>query len=148
MPNFYPDTGGRRWSLFQVASSVALRGGTSAAFPIYAAQAPGCSIWSVPCTACSSSPRVFHKSTELAAPAFVPSQVRAAQAARSLTGAPSPLRGFPQLQFPPATVWCGVPSRLRVPSLSPHPLQPGACALCLAATLPGDVAHPESQEVF
>ena len=41
-----------------------------------------------------------------------------------------------------------VPSALRVPSPSPCPRRLGACALCLAATLPEDVDHPESQEVF
>ena len=34
------------------------------------------------------------------------------------------------------------------PSLSFPPHQLGACALCLAATLPADVDHPESQEAF
>ena len=44
---------------------------------------------------------------------------------------------------------CDVPSPLRVPSPSPHPCHwSGACALCLATTLPADVDHPESQEVF
>ena len=33
VPNFRPDTGGRRWTLIRVASSVALRGGAGAAFP-------------------------------------------------------------------------------------------------------------------
>ena len=33
MPNFRPDTGGRRWPLIQIASSVLLSGGTGAAFP-------------------------------------------------------------------------------------------------------------------
>ena len=56
-------------------------------FPLYVAQAPGCSIWSVPCAAHSSSPRVFHKSAEQkAAPAFCVFTIRVAQAARSLTG--------------------------------------------------------------
>ena len=70
MPNFHPDTGGCRWTLIQVASSVALQAVSGAAFPVYAAQAPGCSIWSVPCAAHGSSPRVFHKSKGLAVPAF------------------------------------------------------------------------------
>ena len=43
-------------------------------------------------------------------------------------------------------VWCAF-SPLR-----PQPQFPlcwsGACTLCLAATLPADVDHPESQEVF
>ena len=42
---------------------------------------------------------------------------------------------------------CGTPSTL-VPSSSPRPRQMGTCALCLAETLPADVDHPESQEVF
>ena len=33
MSNFGPDTGGRRWTLIRFASSLALRGGTGAAFP-------------------------------------------------------------------------------------------------------------------
>ena len=40
------------------------------AFPIYTAQAPGCSIWSGPCVECGSSFRVLHKSADLIAPAF------------------------------------------------------------------------------
>ena len=43
---------------------------------------------------------------------------------------------------------CGVSSPLCGPSLSFHLHQSRACALCLAATLPMDVDHPESQEVF
>ena len=93
VPNFCPDTGRRRWSLVQVASSIALRGGRSAAFPIYAAQAPGCSMWNLPCAARSSSPRVLHKSADSAPPVFCAFPARAAQAARSLTGALSPGAG-------------------------------------------------------
>ena len=40
------------------------------AFPVYPAQAPGCSIWSGPCVECGSSFRVLHKSTDSVAPAF------------------------------------------------------------------------------
>ena len=40
------------------------------AFPVYTAQAPGCSIWSGPCVECSSSFRVLHKSADSVAPAF------------------------------------------------------------------------------
>ena len=40
------------------------------------------------------------------------------------------------------------PSPLQGPSDSFHASQSGACTLCLAATLPLDVDHPESQEVF
>ena len=88
--NFRPHTGGRRFS------SVLLRGGRGAAgrcrcvwgalpmfrphwvcpvqgclcFPVYTAQAPGCSIWSGPCVECSSSFPVLHKSSDSVAPAF------------------------------------------------------------------------------
>ena len=56
-------------------------------------------------------------------------------------GAPSPLRG-PSLSFPRASQ-VPAPSVLHAPSPSPCLWRLGACALCLAATLPG-----ESQEVF
>ena len=97
--------------LFRFASSVALRGGRGAAFPVYAAQAPGCSIWSMPCAARGSSPRVFHKSADSAAPAFCAFPAGAAQAARSLTGALSQVRQAfsppqPQPQFLPAPIGC------------------------------------------
>ena len=103
------------------------------AFPVYTAQAPGCSIWSGPCVECGSSFRVLHRSADSVAPAFCAFPARAAQAARSLTGALSP--GAVRL----------------LPSVAPacfHPRWSGVCALCLAATLQADVNHPESQEVF
>ena len=39
-------------------------------FPVYSAQAPGCSIWSGPCAECGSSFRVLDKSADSVAPAF------------------------------------------------------------------------------
>ena len=87
-----------------------------------------------PCAARGSSPRVFHKSAEQkAAPAFCAFPVRAAQAARSLMGTVSLVR---RAFSPPRSQ----------PQSPPHRL--GACALCLPTTLPADVDHPESQEVF
>ena len=122
VPNFRPDTGGRRWPLIQVASSVALRGGAGPAFPVGgAAQAPGCSVWSVPCAARGSSPRVFHKSRELkAAPAFCAFPARAAQAARSLTGGLSPgaARLLPSVSPAPVPALAG---RVPAPCVSPGP---------------------------
>ena len=38
-------------------------------FPVYTAQAPGCSIWGGPCVECGSSFRVLHKSAGSVAPA-------------------------------------------------------------------------------
>ena len=91
--------------------------------PLCAAQAPGCSIGSGPCAARGSSPRELHKSPEQkAAPAFCAFPVRAAPAARGLTGALSP--GAARL----------LPSAAPVPA---HAGRSGACALCLATTLPG-----------
>ena len=110
------------------------------AFPVYTAQASGCSIWSVPRAARGSSPPVFHKSAEQkAAPALCAFPARAAQAGRSLTGtlpsavSLSPPRSHPQ--FPCVPVRC---ERL-VSILGSWPL---------AVTLPVDVDYPESQEVF
>ena len=40
------------------------------AFPVYTAQAPGCSIWSGPCVECGSSFRVLHNSADSVAPVF------------------------------------------------------------------------------
>ena len=60
------------------------------AFPVYTAQAPGCSIWSRPCVACGSSFGVLHRSADLVGPAFCAFPAPAAQAARSLTGALCP----------------------------------------------------------
>ena len=39
------------------------------AFPVYTAQAPGCSTWSGPCVECGSSFRVLHNSADSVAPA-------------------------------------------------------------------------------
>ena len=39
------------------------------AFPVYTAQAPGCSIWSGPCIECGSSFWVLHKGADSVAPA-------------------------------------------------------------------------------
>ena len=58
------------------------------AFPVYTAQAPGCSIWSGPCVECGSRFRVLHKSADSVAPACCVFPATAAQAARGL--APSP----------------------------------------------------------
>ena len=40
------------------------------AFPVYTAQAPGCSTWSGTCVECGSSFQVLHKSADSVAPAF------------------------------------------------------------------------------
>ena len=129
--------------LFRFACSVALRGGSGpadryrwrvwgalavfqphwfcphsrvCAFPVYTAQAPGCSIGSRPCVVCDSSFQVLHKIADSVGPAFCAFPTRAAQAIRSLTGALSP--GAVRL-LPSA-----VPACFRT-----H--QSGVCALCL-----------------
>ena len=111
------------------------------AFPVYTAQAPGCSIRGMPCIACGSSFWVLHKSVDLVAPAFCAFPGLSSSGSQELDGRTLP--------------GCGAPFPLRGPSL-------GFCALVgcqrlefvlrswpLAATLPAaDVNHPESQEVF
>ena len=117
--SFHPDTGGQRRSLIEVRwfSSVLLRGGRGlqadvavcgehslcsghtgfapyggvCAFPVYPAQAPGCSIWSGPCV---DAVPVFGSSTKARIRLrlrFVPSPASAVQAARGV-GALSPMR--------------------------------------------------------
>ena len=110
------------------------------ALPVYTAQAPGCSIWSGPCVACGSSFQVLHKSPDSVGPACCAFPARAAQAARSLTGALSP----GAVHLLPSAAPASVSTRAgRVPAavsvLRSWPL---------AATLLADVDHPESQEVF
>ena len=95
---------------------------------------PGCSIWSRPCIACGSGFRVFHKSTDSVVPAFCAFSGKSSSGSQELYGCTLPR--------------CSVPSSLHGPSLSFRPRWSGVCALCLAATLPADVDHPESQEVF
>ena len=152
--------------MFRFAGSVLLRGGRGAAdryrrvwgalavfrprwvcprsrvcaFPVYTAQAPGCSIWSGPCVARSSSFRVLHNSADSVGHAFCAFPTGAAHDARSLPGALSSVRcAFspprPQPQFPRVPVGC-----VQLVSILGSWL--------LAATLPADVDHPESQEVF
>ena len=96
-------------------------GRVGAAFPIYTAQAPGCSIWSMPCVACGSSFWIFHKSVDSVAPALC--------AFPSLSS--SGIQELDRCTLP----GCGAPSPLRGPSLSLHPCQSGACILCLATTI-------------
>ena len=132
MSNFRPDTGGRRWSLVQVRlfSPAVGREGTAdkcpwrvwgvlavirphwvcphslrVCFPVYTAQAPGCSTESGPCVGCGSSFRVLHKSADPVGPAFCafpgPSSSGTQELEeRILPGCdePSPLRG-PSLSF-------------------------------------------------
>ena len=108
-------------------------------FPVYTAQAPGCSIGSGPCVVCGSSFWVLHKSADSVGPAFCAFPAGEAQAARSLTGALTP--GVAHLL--PSAVPASVSVR---PSLVCLVSVLGSWSL--AATLLADVNHPESQEVF
>ena len=81
--------------LFRFASFITLQGGMGAAFSVYAAQAPGCSIWSVPCTARGSSPRVFHKSAESTVPAFCAFPGPSSSGIQELHGRIHPKCGMP-----------------------------------------------------
>ena len=65
-------------------------------FPVYTAQAPGCSIWSGPCVECGSSFRVLHSSADSVAPACCVFPASAARAARGLRAlSPGVARLFP-----------------------------------------------------
>ena len=94
------------------------------AFPVYTAQAPSCSIWSMPCIACGYSFWVLHNSADSVAPAFCAFPGGAAQAARSLTGALS--LGAARLlpSGAPASVSAGA-IRVLAPVFSRDP--PGGC---------------------
>ena len=105
-----------------------------------------------PCVACGSSFRVLHKSADSVAPAFCAFPGPSSSGSQVLVrGSPwvrrafSPPRSQPQFPCPPVRCVCLLPSA--APACF-HPHQSGACALCLAATLPADVNHPESKEVF
>ena len=106
------------------------------AFPVYTAQAPGCSIWSGPCVECGFSFRVLHKSTDSVAPAFC-----------AFPG----LRGSGSQRLGRTLPGCCAPFPSEAPVL-PASWVPAAWFVLrnwpLTTTLPADVNHPESQEVF
>ena len=110
------------------------------AFPVYTAQAPGCSIWSGPCIACSSTFQVFHKGADSVGSAFCAFPGPSSSGCQKLDGR--------------TLLSCGVPSPLRGPSLFPR--APVGCVHLvsvlgswpLAANLLANVNHPESQEAF
>ena len=139
--NFRPEIG-RGGLLFRFPCSVALWGGRGAAYryrcvwvvltvlrphwvcpcsrvcalPVYTAQALGCSIWSGPCIACSSSFRVFHKSTDSVGPMFFAFPDLSSSGSQELDGR--------------TLSWWGVPYPLCSPSLSFHAHQLGALCVC------------------
>ena len=165
MSNFRPDTGGRRWSLVQVrwfsrgagragrCKQISLCVGSThsvpatlglprsrvCAFPIYTAQVPGCSIWSGPCVACGSSFPVLHKSTDSVGPAFRAFPGGNSSGRQELDGRTLPgcARLLPSAGPASVSMRAG---RVRLVSVL------GSWAL--AATLPADFDHPESQEIF
>ena len=110
------------------------------AFPVYTALAPGCSIGNGPCVACGSSFRVLHKSADSAGPVFCAFPGLNSSGSQELDECTLP--------------GCSAPYLLRGSSLS-FRARAGLVHLVsvlgswsLAATLPADVNHPESQEVF
>ena len=113
MPNFRPDTGGRRWTLIQVASSRAAGRGR-AAFPSALLRLPAAlygacpALCAVPALGCSTKAR----NKKLACFLCLPCPSRSGS--QELDG-----RSLPG---------CDAPSPLRVPSPSPHPCHwSGAC---------------------
>ena len=111
------------------------------AFPVYTAQAPGCSIWSGPCAVCGSSFRVLHKSVDSVAPAFCAFPGLSGSGSQGLTGALSPGAGRPFPSAAPAQFLCSqVGCQRLVFVLRSWPLT--------ATLLVVDVDHPESRGVF
>ena len=109
------------------------------AFPVYTAQAPGCSIGSGPELLVVPVFRSSTKAQALLGLRSVPSPARAAQAARSLTGTLSPgvVHLLPSV-VPASVSMCA--GRVHLVSV--------LGSWSLAVTLLADVNHPESQEVF
>ena len=153
VPKFRPDTGGGGELLFGLLVPSRCREGLVLLSPLrcsgsrllYIARALRCARFQL-----SGVPK---SANQKAAPAICAFPVRAAQAARSLTGALFPGAAWLLPSAVPASVPARdgrvlAPSALCVPSLSPHPGRSGAYALCLPATLPADVDPPEPQEVF
>ena len=117
VPHFRPDTGGRRWSLIQVVSSVALRGGAGAAFPSTLLRLPVVLHRACPALRAVPALGVFHKSPEQkAAACFLCLPRPSGSGSQELDGSTLP--------------GCGAPSPLQGCSLSFCPHQSGACALC------------------
>ena len=107
------------------------------AFPVYTAQAPGCSIWSGPCVECGSSFRVLHNSAGSVAPAFCAFPSLSSSGSQRLG---RPLPGVARL-FPPRPQCASMVRCLRLAFV--HRRWP------LAASLPAeDVNNRKSQEVF
>ena len=79
------------------------------AFPVYTAQAPGCSIWSGPCIECSSSFWVLHKSADSVAPAFCVFPGLSGSGSQGL-GRPLPGYGAPFPSLAPARAAGRVPA--------------------------------------
>ena len=82
------------------------------AFPVYTAQAPGCSIGSGPCVACGSSFRVLHKSTDSVGPAFCAFPGRSSSGSQELDGRTLP--GAVRRCLIPSAVLASVSVRRRV----------------------------------
>ena len=77
------------------------------AFPVYTAQAPGCSIGSVPCVACGSSFRVLHKSADSVAPVFCAFPGLSGSGSQELDGCTLPGAAHPYPSTAPGSVSVG-----------------------------------------
>ena len=109
------------------------------ASPVYTAQASGRSVGSRPCVVRGSSFWLFHKSTDSVGPAFCAFPGLSSSGSQQLDG-------------------CCLPGAVYlIPSAVPASVSARSGLVCLvsvlgswslAATLPVDVDHPESQEVF
>ena len=99
---------------------------------------------------CSGS-RLFYMERALRCPRFQPSgvtQKRGTKSCACFSCLPRPSGSGSQELEGRTLPGCSAPFALRVPSPSPRLHWSGACALCPTVTLPVDVDHPESQEIF
>ena len=93
------------------------------AFPIYTAQAPGCSIGSGPWVVCDSSFRVFHKSSDSVGPVFCAFPGPSSSGSQELDECTLP--------------GCSVPYALRRPSLSFCTCRSGVPGVCSGELISG-----------
>ena len=137
VPNFRPDTGGRRWPLIQIASSVLLSGGTGAAFPSMLLRLPAALYGACPVLRTVPALGFCTKALIWLRLRFVPSPpelLRQPGACRAHS--PRVRRAF----CPPRPRWCTFSPPC------PQPQSPPAPVRCLCPVSHHDC--PESQEVF
>ena len=101
-------------STLSVPATLGLPQLTGVCFPIYTAQAPGCSIGSGLCMECGSNFQVLHKSADSAGPVFCAFPSLSSSGSQELDGSILPVCRAPYPPVVPASVclhvrWLGAP---------------------------------------